>query len=110
MNIKHKSLASGRWNELSLIEQMGNIAGEVERSLNWKNKNNLDYFEKARERGLELLDLTLTDPKNRSRLKELARVRECFVDYFWGFNEYNSTSESLRSYFSKFAYAARKNY
>ncbi len=30
----HKELASGRWAQLSFVEQMGNIGSEVERALN----------------------------------------------------------------------------
>jgi len=28
MSYKHQGLAAGRWNELSLLEQMGNIGSE----------------------------------------------------------------------------------
>lgn len=38
MNLMHRELASGRWNELSLLEQMGHIGSEVERALKQKKK------------------------------------------------------------------------
>ncbi|OGW84743.1 MAG: hypothetical protein A3C35_01250 [Omnitrophica bacterium RIFCSPHIGHO2_02_FULL_46_11] len=107
MNVQHKSLAAGRWNELSFAEQMANIGSEVERALNWKAKNNEDYSKKASERALELMDLTLASTKSPARLKELARTREVLVDYFDGTNEYKSTDESWRKYFFYFTYAAR---
>jgi hypothetical protein len=31
------------------------------------------------------------------------------VDFFYGTNEFKSTEESLRKYFSHFTYAARRN-
>jgi len=108
VTLQHKDLASGRWQEMRFVEQMANIASEVERSLKWKEKNNAPYSEKALERALELLDMTLEDPKNKSRLREIARVRETLSDYFYGNNQYASTPASWRSYFSVFTFAARK--
>jgi hypothetical protein len=36
--IIHKSLAAGRWFELSFIEQFANIGSDVERTIQWKKK------------------------------------------------------------------------
>lgn len=108
MTAQHQSLSNGRWREMRFVEQMANAASEVERSLKWKEKNNAPYAEKAIERAFELLDLTLEDPKNKSRLREIARVRETLADYFYGNNQYASTPASWRSYFSVFTFAARK--
>lgn len=110
MNVQHKNLAAGRWNTLSLIEHMAHIGSEVERSLKWKEKNNPEYSLKAFERALELLDLSLDDPKHKHRFKEFARVREVLVDYFCTSNQFDSSASSLRSYFLHFAYAARRKY
>jgi len=107
MSYKHQALAAGRWNELSLLEQMGNIGSEVERALKWKEKGNADYSMNAFERALELSDLTLADPKNRLRLKEVARMREVLVDFFYGTNQFSSSDKSFRAYFLHFARAAR---
>ncbi len=105
--VQHKELAAGRWATLSFVEQMANIGSEVERALNWRAKNNLDYSQKAFERALELLDLSLEVTKDFPRLKELARSREVLVDYFFGTNEYGSDEKFLRQYFLDFAMAAR---
>lgn len=110
MNCQHKELAAGRWARLSFFEQMANIGSEVERALNWKAKNNASYSRQASERALELLDFTLDSTKGLPRLKEVARVREAIADYFFGRNEYKSTAESLKKYFSCFSYASRRNY
>ncbi len=108
MTVQHKNLSNGRWQEMEFIEQMANIASEVERSLKWKEKKNTPYAEKAIERALELLDMTLDDPKNKLRLREIARVREALVDFFYGTNEYGSSAVSWQSYFSNFTFAVRK--
>lgn len=108
MTVHHKELAAGRWFTLSLVEQMANVGSEVERTLNWKAKGNLPYSKKAFERALELLDLTLADRKNIGRLKEVARVREAIVDFVAGENQFLSTDEAWKKYFSHFVIAARK--
>ena len=108
MIVQHKELAAGRWFTLSLVEQMANVGSEVERTFNWKAKGNLPYSQKAFERALELLDLTLADRKNTGRLKEVARVREIIVDFILGDNQFSSTEEAWKKYFLYFACAARK--
>lgn len=107
MNYQHKELASGRWNELTFIEQMANIGSEVERAIKWRQKSNNEYCRLAVERALELLSLTLADEKNRHRLKELCRVQETLVDFFVYGNIYRSTTELWHNYFFAFNYAAK---
>lgn len=107
--IYHKDLAEGRWQQFSLMEQLANVGSEVSRALNWREKKNLAYSEKAFFRALELLILTIADPKNVTRLKELTRLKEALGDYFVGENEFKSTPESWMKYFYHFTYAARKD-
>ena len=109
MTVYHPTLAAGRWQQLTLLEQMANVGSEVERAFSWKEKNNPDRSMKAFERALELLNLTLESPINRGRLKEIARTKEIFVDLFYGQNQFASSVSSLRKYFLEFACAARKN-
>ena len=94
---------------MPLMLQLANTASEVERALKWNEKGNEAYSKKAAQRAIELMDLTLSDPKNCARLKEIARAREVFADFFWGDNEYGSSVASWRSYFSRFTFLARKN-
>ena len=77
----HKNLAKGDWQQLSLVEQMGNIGSEVSRTINWKGKSEKDA-QLAFIRFLELVSLTMRDPKNKYRLKEIARVKELFTDWY----------------------------
>lgn len=102
----HKELAAGRWFELSLVEQFANIGSDIIRTIKWKNKGNLEYSKQAFERALELIDLTIADPKNKKRLKEPLRMREMLVDYFIYDNIYGSTDKAWQNYFYDFNYAA----
>jgi hypothetical protein len=104
----HQDLASGRWQKFSLVEQLANIGAEIGRALSWKARGDEEKSRKALERGFELFDLTIADPRWRGRLKEIVRAREVVGDYFFGKNEYQSTPESLEKYFLQFAIAARK--
>ncbi len=110
MNYQHKDLSSGRWSQLSFLEQMANIGSEVERALNWQVKNNDSYCRKACDRAFELIDLTLDTVKTFPRRKEVARLREAIADYFFGENQFVSSSVLWKKYFSHFTYAARKDY
>lgn len=104
----HKDLTPDHWFAFSLFEQLANVGCDIERTIYWRNDKNSDYSQKAFERALELLDLTIADPKHKGkgRLKELVRMREALVDYFVYDNEYNSTDELWQNYFFAFNYAA----
>lgn len=104
--IQHKKLTAKKWFVYSLNEQLANVGSEVERTINWKTKDK-GLADLAFERMLELLDLTIADPKNKSKLKELCRLREILVDFLWGENEYRSTKENTIKYFYFFNYLAR---
>ena len=110
MSYQHKDLAAGRWKELTFFEQMANIGSEVERSLNWRTRNHPAQAQRAFERALELIDLTLAGTRSPSRLRELARVREAMADYFAGSNEFASSDTSWRRYFSPFTDALRRTH
>ena len=110
MTSQHHELAAGRWRQLTFLEQMANVASEVERTLSWRARHNPDYAQRAFERALELLDFTLANASGATRLRELARVREALVDFFVGSNSYVSTEDSWRAYFTPFTYAARRHH
>lgn len=107
---KHRELAAGRWWTLTLAEQLGNVGSEVGRALNWRSRDPR-ISQGALERALELIDLTLDDPRHRAsvaRLRELCRVRETLLDFLVGPNQYGSSEAALRRYFDAFAVAARR--
>lgn len=105
----HKTLAAGRWFTFSINEQLGNVGGEISRMINWRGRDPALY-QGAADRALELMDLTISDPRWRAmpyRLRELTRARETLVDAILGGKECGSTLENLDRYFYYFALAAR---
>src|SRR3989344_7991691 len=88
----HKDLAGGRWNQMTLSDQLGNIGSEVSRA-NLAEGKDKKRFDGAVDRALELFDLTISDPRWRGRLREIGRAREVFCDAICGGTEYKSTLE-----------------
>lgn len=107
MSLQHKEMAAGRWQAMSLMEQLANVGSEVSRALNWRAKQNADYSLLAFERALELIDLTIACPAHRHRLKEIVRMREILADFFVGDNVYRSTPEAFNREFLAYAVAAQ---
>lgn len=104
----HSDLAAGRWYTMTLMEQLGNAGSEVSRALRARAIGNRAREQAALARFLELMDLTIADPRLRGRRRELCRAREVVCDFFVGDNAYRSTPESLDRYFLAFARAARR--
>ncbi len=103
----HKDLAGGKWYEMSLMEQLGNIGSEVGRARIYSEKGDKERLRNAFDRALELFDLTLSDLRWRGRLLEIGRAREVFCDTVLGGEEYGSNLLDLERYFMYFAIAAR---
>jgi len=111
----HAELAGGRWEAISLAEQMGNIGSEISRVIRWKNKGNAERMQGALERALELIDLSIrwaqrteSRQKNPGALRELCRLREAVCDSYFGENELSSDDSSMLRYFDQFALAIGK--
>jgi hypothetical protein len=104
----HPTLVSGRWFTMSLAEQLGNVGSEYERALRRKNQPGV-HFEKALERTLELLDMTIADMRWRNhRLKELVRLREVVCDELCS-DDMTYGNTDLRNYFLYFGILARRD-
>lgn len=107
MLVHHKRLTPERWNRYTLMEQLANVGADIDRTINWRNKNDSDYSKDAFERVLELLNLTILDPKHsRPTRKELVRTRELLIDYFVYDNIYKTNDKIWHDYFFQFSYAA----
>ena len=109
--LQHRELASGRWWQLPIGEQLGHVGSEVSRAIRWTGRNP-EIAQGALDRALELFALTLDDPRHRqsrARLREVARAREVVVDFLAGPNQYGSTAQSLQRYFDVYAGAARSS-
>lgn len=106
MEIQHKNLADEKWFKMTLSEQLGNVGSEYGRAWQWRGKNRLEYADKAFDRMLELLDLTIEDPRwQNHRLKELLRLREQACEEYFILDKYSTLSK----YLNQFAQAARLN-
>ena len=108
MTTYHPDLASGRWFTLSLASQLGNAGSEYQRALLSKKRGDKVRFDHAFARLLELLDLTIADPRWKNhRLKELTRLREVVCDELYNdIHEFIHPSD-LREYFLYFGILAR---
>ncbi len=102
----HKNLAAGRWFELSLSAQLGNIGSEYNRAITARRKGDQERYQNACDRTLELCELTIDDMRWRGKpaLKEICRLNEevarTLVDE-------QQPDPRLQSYFDGHAYAAR---
>src|SRR3990172_1428802 len=73
----HAGLASGRWWTLTLAEQLGNAGADVSRAVRARQEGDQGRFDAALDRALELLDLTLADPRWRGpRLRHRSSARQ----------------------------------
>ena len=104
----HPDLTAERWGKFSLAEQLANVGSEVGRMIRWRERDERLMIA-AFDRALELLDLTLADPRWRHRLREIARVRELLCAAALGEPAYGTTLEDLDRYFLAFAVAARNS-
>jgi hypothetical protein len=108
MTTYHPDLAAGRWFTLSLANQLGNVGSEYERARSWKERGDEVRFDHAFARLLELLDLTIADPRWKNhRLKELTRLREVICDELYSEAHEFIHETDLREYFLYFGILAR---
>ena len=108
MTTYHQDLAAGRWFTFSIAAQLGNVGSEYERALRWKRQGDNDRFEHAFARMLELVDLTIADPRWKNhRLKELTRLREVICDELDSNASEFVHQSDLRQYFLYFGILAR---
>jgi len=91
-----------KWADLSLVEQMGNIAAEVGRAI--KSRENPIRRDGAIERALDLFSATAAC-YNGQRLREILRARDEFLRLFY---DDSADFSGVERYFHQFAMAARR--
>ena len=64
-----------RWQKLSPHDQLRNIAAELERARVSETGGDAELFKGALERALELVDLSLNDPRSRHDALKLFTLR-----------------------------------
>lgn len=74
--VYHKKLTIEKWSKYSAGRQILMIANELNRAKNRIKQGNAKEVNLCYERAMELTDLTSSDPKWKSGLKELRRFRE----------------------------------
>ena len=95
----HKGLTLKKWNSFSFLTRLANIGSEVMRSINWKNRN-YDHALLSFYRSLELFNLTIKSNLTYPELKELCRLKEVYIDYFYCDNVYRSDDRFFNDYFT----------
>jgi hypothetical protein len=80
--VYHRSLTTDKWFSYPRHQQLLMIANEMNRSQNALQKQDAENAIHSWERAFELTDLTISDPKNPSILKELLRFREMLGELF----------------------------
>lgn len=97
------SVNRDRWNQLTILEQMGNIGSEVGRTLKLKRKG--ASYEAALIRALDLFDATVEHllQTNPYRIKEVLRSKDQFLQ-----SVLIKDDPSIEKYFMQFAIPARR--
>ena len=109
MTTVHENLAAGRWQTLSLMEQLANVGSEVARALRAAAAGRVERRDLALNRALELFDLTVADARWRGpRRREILRAREYTCRVLFDPTPETGDAEFLERYFLQFAVAARQ--
>jgi hypothetical protein len=105
----HADLAAGRWQTLTLAEQLANVGSEVDRAIRAREAGRSARFERALDRALELIDLTVQDERWRGhRRREILRVREEVCRLFFDDTAPRDSARGLSRYFLQFGMLARR--
>lgn len=103
MATHHKGLNLEQWRQLSFEYQLGNIGSEITRARIWDEKGDNEQRNRALERALELIDLTLQD----TQAGEIKILRDVVQDKLAMKNAYDCPLDTLENYFLPFALLAR---
>ena len=81
-------MTQDRFETFSKSQQLLMIGSEIMRAKVWQNKNQ-DNFLSALERGLELVDFSLADPKWRDQTYILIFLRNKISEFYAGLASYD---------------------
>jgi len=98
----HRGLLESRWHGFSLAMQMGNIGSEVNRLMQWKGKDAI-RASASLGRALELIDLTISDPRWKHRVGEFLRLREVVADAAQDAPSFSVSTDMFKNYFLHFS-------
>jgi len=98
------NIQADRWFRLCLFEQMSNVGCDLDRAVRLRDKGKIEQSRIVFNYTLNLLQLTIDDPKHNSYCDELIRVKNALIDYFLGNNENDIIDEEWYDYFIIFNY------
>lgn len=108
MSALHATLTTGRWQEMTLAEQLGNIGSEVSRARSAQERGNVERLNSSLDRALELVALTVNNESLARRRSELQNLNEALKAV--RNNENHPLSlKNIEEYCLPFALLARKN-
>ena len=96
-----------KWSKLSFAEQLGHVGSEISRARHWHEKGDKPSRDKALERALELIDLTIDDKRWKEKLKEIVRLREIICDWLFEQKNYEIEPVALEHYCTDFLLAVK---
>lgn len=103
----HKTFVGSGWLKLDLVTQLANVGSEFSRYNSLKSLGDIENAEKASDRLLELLDLTIADQRWSTKRGELLRLREVVCCIMYDTHDYEVSSQTINNYFLDFALLAR---
>jgi len=92
-----------KWQNLTIFEQLGNIASEISRAIVWEKKMDDKTKKNSLARALELINLTLANKNLKNGLKEITRLQELVADNYAGEKTYDVSLEDLYNCLLPFA-------
>ena len=101
-------ISDEKWHKLTLSQQLGNIGSEIARARDWEQCHEKKLRNEALIRAMDLLDLTISDPRWKRRLREFTRFREVLADWFSDSNFYFVPPEQLEEYCIELILAERR--
>ncbi len=108
---KYKShVDKDKWYQMHTAEQLANIGSEVFRAMKWK-KLDKEIANSAYLRAMDLFYISIEyaiDKKMLGYLQELCRLKEFWLDFYKGDNQYNSDEQFFNNYFYDMTIYANK--
>lgn len=95
-----------RWKLFSLAEQISHLGSEITRARAWEERGDRVQRDRALERALELIDITLALTPD---VHELVIMRDVVIDMRSDSGHYICSLTFLENYCLPFALLARKN-
>lgn len=98
------------WSTLTLEEQIGNIGSELSRMLTFERQGERQHWSKARQRAVELIDLTLRDQRwSTLEKKEVTKLKQLLLELNRTDSQTGVSIQELVNYCLPFAIVARSN-